>query len=143
MVAAYDDLISTQLAAYMKASSSLGCPVHTQATMVENLFHTQRAFLQASCGGGLENTDTGPSQADRIQQIQHFARDQVGSVVNTLYMSSVHEHPVFYIQVSSPYHHHLCYVGDTVDTLCWVVVNTRPYKVGTQHSIILSQQHFN
>ena len=77
MLEAYDALISTQLAAYMKASSSLGCPVHTQATMVETLFHTQRAFLHASYAGVMENTEQGTSQADRIQQIQHFAREQV------------------------------------------------------------------
>ena len=30
---------------------------------------------------------------------------------------------------NSPYCSHLAYVADTVDSLGWIVVSTRPYKV--------------
>ena len=86
MLLAYDQIINTKLAAYLKASSSLGDPVRTQSIMVESLFHSQRSFLRASCSGRMSSTESGPSQAVRIQQIQQFAADQVTVLYWTIWI---------------------------------------------------------
>ena len=83
----------------------MGGAVLGQSLLVSRLFCLQRAFLHTSCGAAAGSG--GPGQQEIIRQIQ---------------VAAVRE-------ANSPYCSHLAYVADTVDSLGWIVVSTRPYKV--------------
>ena len=78
MVVAYQELIRTQLGAFLRNSAAIGSLVSGQAALVETLFQLQRQFLVSSCRGHVANAGTGPSQAETINKIQKFAVDNVG-----------------------------------------------------------------
>ena len=77
MVLAYNQIINTSLALYLRNSAAIGSLVNTQAAMVETLFMLQRQFLVSSCRGNMPNNGTGPSQAECITKIQKFAMENV------------------------------------------------------------------
>ena len=74
---AYQQLMSSQLGAFLRNSAAIGSLVSAQALMVETLFQLQRQFLVSSCRGHVANAGTGPSQAEAINKIQKFAADNV------------------------------------------------------------------
>jgi len=74
MVVAYNQIINTSLALYLRNSAAIGSLVNTQAAMVETLFMLQKQFLVSSCRGNVPNNGTGPSQAECITKIQKFAK---------------------------------------------------------------------
>ena len=77
MVLAYNQIINTSLALYLRNSAAIGSLVNTQAAMVETLFMLQRQFLVSSCRGNMPNNGTGPSQAECITKIQKFVMENV------------------------------------------------------------------
>ena len=77
MVAAYDDLVRTAVAAYARASGEIGADVRRQAELVEDLFHSQREFLLSSCRGRSPSAaGTGPEQANRMRDVKAMAAAQ-------------------------------------------------------------------
>ena len=83
MVLAYNEIISTNLALYLRNSAAIGSLVSRQASMVETLFQLQRQFLLSSCRGNLPNAGSGPSQAEFITKIQKFAMENVRIYFNS------------------------------------------------------------
>ena len=83
MLLAYNEIISTNLALYLRNSAAIGSLVSRQASMVETLFQLQRQFLLSSCRGNLPNAGSGPSQAEFITKIQKFAMENVRKYFNS------------------------------------------------------------
>ena len=107
MVLAYNEIISTHLALYLRNSAAIGSQVHSQARMVETLFQLQRQFLVSSCRGTMPNAGTGPSQAEFITKIQKYAMDHK----------------------QSSYKRHLDYIASTITAMGWVVIQKNPAEV--------------
>ncbi|XP_023323821.1 adenylyl cyclase-associated protein [Eurytemora carolleeae] len=106
MISAFDKIISNTLPTYLKMSALFGSLVQEQASMVEELFNTQRDFLLSSCRGVYESTGSGPGQANQITLITEFAdKHNKSSCADQLF-----------------------YISSTITTMGWVVISPNPVK---------------
>lgn len=121
MVMAYQQLMSSQLGAFLRNSAAIGSLVSAQALMVETLFQLQRQFLVSSCRGHVANAGTGPSQAEAINKIQKFASDNVSIRHNTDCDSKViisERHPLSEISGLHRQHSHCSGMGCDKEESC-------------------------
>ena len=135
MVMAYQQLMSSQLGAFLRNSAAIGSLVSAQALMVETLFQLQRQFLVSSCRGHVANAGTGPSQAEAITKIQKFAADNVSIRHNTDRDSKViisERHPLSEISGLHRQHSHCSGMGCDKEESC-----------RSKSSVLFNDLHFN